>query len=172
MCQISLSAFLNTGRDTKIQNLLFGLFWLAKFRISALFIFISISFFEMFPSWNPVGIIDVSMILIYTMSTHSDSLKCSRFWNIGADFRNLLKSKQAKQMVPDFGIPPSVKNQMHGKCLPKSFLLKLFKKSTLIVWTCFHFFTHGSYWINGKFTENYRLKTENEKTLFQIFEHS
>ena len=31
-----------------------------------------------------------------------------RFRNIGADFQNLLKSKQAEQKVMDFGIPPSV----------------------------------------------------------------
>ena len=30
------------------------------------------------------------------------------FRNIGADFWNLLKSKQAEQKVPDFGVPPSV----------------------------------------------------------------
>ena len=54
---------IDTGWDTKIRNLLFGLFWLTKFRI---------------------------------------------FRNIGADFQNLLKSKQAEQKIPDFGIPPSV----------------------------------------------------------------
>ncbi len=48
------------------------------------------------------------------MSTHYDSLKWSRFQNIGADFRNLLKSKQAKQKVPDFGIPPSVKLNLNS----------------------------------------------------------
>ncbi len=35
-----------------------------------------------------------------------------RDWNlIGADFRNLLKSKQAEQKVPDFGILPSVQGR-------------------------------------------------------------
>ncbi len=43
------------------------------------------------------------------MSTNYDCLKWSRFRNIGGDFQNLLISKQAKQKVPDFGIPPSVK---------------------------------------------------------------
>ncbi len=35
-----------------------------------------------------------------------DILLCL-FQNIGADLRNMRKSKQAKQKVPDFGIPPS-----------------------------------------------------------------
>ncbi len=62
----------------QIPNLLFGLFWLAKFQISALFILISICFFEKFAN------------LWLTDQIHH------------------LKSKQAKQKVPDFGIPPCV----------------------------------------------------------------
>ena len=36
-----------------------------------------------------------------------DTVEQEIFMTLGADFRNLLKSKQAKQKVLDFGIPPS-----------------------------------------------------------------
>ena len=91
---IPLSYFIpviHTGWDTKIRNLLFGLFWLTKFRM----------------------------------------------W---ADFC-LLKSKQAKQKVPDFGIPSSVhkphhtwecnenvKEQLISICLEKNWRKLLWKK--------------------------------------------